>query len=203
MTTMDINIVTAGLAWAMPVRPDLLGEALEKYETVIPTLQALQMCHRFGKGPQVHITKLPNEVRLVIEDLIFHRALPHLTGWWKSVFRHVEGRCEPSDHLEDGYFDILEDVKGECSEKLCKKCQDADTGDECIDCRVLMDMKMNEGLMEVGTFMEVCIDERQRWRNMIHQGPGGNFVRLDEVRFRRSGEGRLPIVSSHASVVTS
>ena len=68
---MDMNVLSAGIAWGVPVRPDLLGERLQAYRETLPMLTALRLCHRFGTGSNVYITKLPNEVEQAIENIIF------------------------------------------------------------------------------------------------------------------------------------
>ena len=67
---MALSIASAGLAWGVPVRPDLLGRSLEAYDKCLPVLTALRLCYRFGKGSNAGITKLPVEIVVAIEHLI-------------------------------------------------------------------------------------------------------------------------------------
>lgn len=106
----------------MPVRPDILGERLQAYFKVVPTLHTLRLCHRFGKGPHVHITKLPAEIELAIEKLIIVSSQRECYGGWKSAFLHYEGRCAPMDHLEDVYSPLSDQASDHAV--LCASCLD-------------------------------------------------------------------------------
>ncbi|KAK3629519.1 hypothetical protein LTR22_021887 [Elasticomyces elasticus] len=59
-----------GLAWAPPLKPDHLNKILTVYKKALPALKAIRLAHRFGMGSQVHITKLPAEMLVVIEDFV-------------------------------------------------------------------------------------------------------------------------------------
>ena len=58
------------MEWAVPVRPDELGAHLEAYEQSLPRLLTLRLCHRYGQGPDVYITKLPPELLLQVEEFV-------------------------------------------------------------------------------------------------------------------------------------
>ncbi|EMF17458.1 uncharacterized protein SEPMUDRAFT_57899 [Sphaerulina musiva SO2202] len=109
---MAHNRLTAGLAWATPVRPDELGQRLEHYAGVLPTLKGLRLCHRFGQGQDAHVTRLPVEVELAIEAIIIQdKQSPSQHGRekWADKFRHYEGRCSPTDHEGFSFSDDLSD----------------------------------------------------------------------------------------------
>lgn len=50
----SMTTLSAGLAWATPVRPDLLGKHLQAYHDILPNLEALRLCRRFGKGARAY-----------------------------------------------------------------------------------------------------------------------------------------------------
>lgn len=178
------STASVGLVWGLPVRPDLLGQALQAYQSALPTLTALRLCHRLGKGPNVHITKLPPEILLAIEDMIFDRKLEYYP--WLDAFKHYESRCEPVEHLEDGYCDIFAEVKDEINDEMCSMCKGESLWcpDECTeDCAFKVEMKMNEGMCENGSWTyDCCEPECDGWEELIAQGEGGNFTSYDEVR---------------------
>ncbi|KAK5719754.1 hypothetical protein LTR17_015205 [Elasticomyces elasticus] len=94
----------AGLAWGTPVKPDQLINSLAAYKTALPILKTLRLVHRFGTGPQVHITKLPVEMLLLIEDFVIatRRKAQDLNAWppydIESDFACFESKCEPRHH---------------------------------------------------------------------------------------------------------
>lgn len=109
----------------MPVRPDELGDRIERYTKTLPQLHALRLCYRFGKGHDVHITKLPIEVEQAIEELVvkawtsFDCKHYELLGEWRDQFACFESRCAPMDHLEDcnsPLSDGISDKYGPCDE---------------------------------------------------------------------------------------
>ncbi|KAK4507138.1 hypothetical protein PRZ48_000872 [Zasmidium cellare] len=199
---MSITI-TAGLALAVPVKPDLLGERLEAYSKVVPVLRALRLCHRFGKGPKVHVSKLPAEIELVIEGLIIkHEQDENRWGSeWSRAFAHYEGRCEPMSHLEDCWSPLADGVDVEycetCEEgfygvvKSCeKRCKDEDADkcwicsekcdrDNCLrTCEAEMHNEMNELALESDWALDINGD-CQGWAKMIDKK--GNFAQHEKV----------------------
>ncbi|KAK4951163.1 hypothetical protein LTR10_010135 [Elasticomyces elasticus] len=65
----------AGLAWALPVKPDNLLVTIDAYTTALPTIRALRKCNRYGQGPQAYVTKLPAEIVSAIESILFDKQL--------------------------------------------------------------------------------------------------------------------------------
>lgn len=147
------NTLTAGPAWATPVKPDELAQRLEHYAEVLPTLKALRLCHRFGQGQDAHVTKLPVELELAIEAIIIQdKQCPSQHGWekWADKFRHYERRCAPMDHVEDmpsPPADQLSEMYTPCTKceeiidvKLCDaRCQPGDPRDLCWPCSQKLD----------------------------------------------------------------
>lgn len=94
------------------MRPDELGQRLEHYAGVLPTLKGLRLCHRFGQGQDAHVTRLPVELELAIEAIIIQdKQSPSKHGRekWADKFRHYEGRCSPTDHEGYSFSDDLSD----------------------------------------------------------------------------------------------
>ena len=184
---MDGTTLSGGVAWAVPVRPDLLGQALEAYDKVLPTLTALRLCHQFGAGPEAHIAKLPKEIELLIEQKIFDRKAARM--WrsgghlWLSNFRHYEYRCEPMEHVYDS--DVLYDIADDLDRTgLCEKCVSGETMLlDCDDCQEIVEARLNAHMDATAPdyAYELCQEEREAWRELIDQGQGGTFAKYDKV----------------------
>lgn len=154
--------VSGGLVWGVPVRPDKLVEHLEVFEKALPSLNALRLCHRFGKGPNVYITKLPIEIVQAIEAIIFDSKIEpfHHPFSIFEAFEHFEGRCQPSDHVyDDRHMDLRDDAYEEIRHKLCKKCKkDQFHMYDCSkDCNAKVQEQMNE----------MCCDGDMEWEDMF------------------------------------
>lgn len=111
---------------ATPVRPDKLGESLEAYAKAAQTLHMLRLCHRFGQGPDVHVTKIPAEIELAIEALVIAAAKRQAScPWdnWSSSFSHFEGNCAPMDHIPDCYSPLSDALDG--GVPLCETCEES------------------------------------------------------------------------------
>lgn len=189
---MAFATTSGGITWAVPVRPDILCQNLQAYKTALPVLNALRLCHRFGQGPDVHVTKLPVEIEQAIEDIIFNANLSRLP--FADAFEHFESRCMPVDHLDDEYGELYFDVRDEIHEKLCEKCKAEDEDDFdfdneiCIECLVEIHMEMNERMCEYGFDWRYddCVVECAKWTDLINQNPNGKFVPYDKVSLNLS-----------------
>ncbi|KAK4634733.1 hypothetical protein CLAFUW4_00908 [Fulvia fulva] len=182
----------ATIAWATPVRPDQLGEALEAYSKAAPTLHTLRLCHRFGRGPKVHVTRLPAEIELAIEALLL-KAAKHqiatdlwdsgdpLTATWSEAFHHFEGKCAPMDHMPDIYSP-LNDQAFDDPMSFCGPCDDHEyfNTDKCQ--KALVD-RMNDLFLawEHEWDEEYC----GGWRERID--PAGGFAKYAAVLHRHFG----------------
>lgn len=82
------------------MRADLLGASLEAYANRRPVLNALRLCRRFGRGENVHITKLPQELVTVIEKFIAQDGREKTTDEWVTDFRCLEARCDLVEHYD-------------------------------------------------------------------------------------------------------
>lgn len=174
-----------------------------------PTLDALRLCHRFGRGPNVHITKLPLELEQEIERLIIQqKKRPHYFDSWANKFMHYEGRCAPLDHGDDCWsplYDSFEDFDSctmctnddhwydtakclrRCSENTATKCstctQKLDHKNCERTCDSEKDFMMND--MAENWLMESDRDPLDKdcedWELLINQSPKGAFVKYDKV----------------------
>lgn len=103
-------VLTFFLTQAVPIRADLLGARLAAYVLLLPTITALRLCNRFGKGPQATVAKLPVELLNEIEKYLIEDKRAQLYEEWFSQFKCYETQCSPADHFDkeqcaDIFFD--------------------------------------------------------------------------------------------------
>jgi hypothetical protein len=157
------------------VRPDLLGQAIEAYDKALPTITTLRLCHRYGKGPKVKITKLPIEILSAIEELAYHAIRTSLTTW-SEVFHHFESRCELVDHL-----DVNDSIFRRAQRLLLSRSgyhsKNSDGGPDDDELKKAVRKVAGESLNgeEWKYCQDVCVDECDRWEELIAKGPGCNF----------------------------
>ena len=96
-------------SWAtVPVKITELGASLEAYINTKKQIQALKTCCRFGKGPEAHVTRLPNElIDMIVEELLESPRAECLALWGKD-FKCFEEKCDVRDHYT--------------SEEVCRTC---------------------------------------------------------------------------------
>lgn len=112
--------------------------SLEAYSNYKDAINAFRLCHRLGRGPGVHVSKLPRELELAIEELVIKEARNAISESWVSEFRCVEARCAPIDHSDL----LLKDMTyGELFEEMfhdsapCCMCKGNDGMYHCeLDC---------------------------------------------------------------------
>lgn len=178
---MDTSTLSAGLAWAVPVKPDILGKHLEAYKHALPQLRTLKLCHRFGKGEDAHIARLPLEILIFIEDLVLCNSRNASSDEWVTVFRHFESRCRPRDHGDYGC--------DSCGERffetgLCESCEESESFELCDKCEAARDEAMDECVSARGDGewrFEECQGHGDRWKDLVDQAPQGNFTKYDKV----------------------
>jgi len=154
--------VSTGLAWAIPVDIQKLGPRLEAYLELKPALQQLRLCHRFGKGPDAHITKLPQELfEIVVEDVLntARDDAPYLK--WAKPFACFEEMCNPIDHFEES---DLNDTREWLSQDL-----EEDSNLDELQC----DLERAVGEWD---YYDQCRERQQQWENMVEQKPRGPYV---------------------------
>ncbi|KAK3643201.1 hypothetical protein LTR56_010348 [Elasticomyces elasticus] len=124
----------AGLAWATPIHPVTLLNHLDAYMKALPDLHSLRLCWKFGKGEDVHITRLPVEIEQAIEHLLLQSRRTsqvancfYITGWYNREleFACFESTCEPSAHCDD-MSPIMYSLEHEEPER-CEVCKETDS----------------------------------------------------------------------------
>jgi hypothetical protein len=191
---MNVSVISVGLAWAVPVKPDTLAWHLEAYEDSFPKLHTLRLCHRYGKGPKAHITKLPLEILRFVEDFVLdkdRRAYEYRFHGndWEDAFYHFESRCQPIDHADGDPYEIFREADL-VLDAVCEDCLSDDTlDDECPKCKDLRTQGMNEMMCDgyIDWRYDRCDNMRVRWREMIDQTANGKFVKYDKVRYSLVG----------------
>ena len=84
---------------AFPVRITQLGAHLEVHKSMKPQRDTLRLCHRFGIGNNVHVTKLPIELLDKIEAAMLEDDQLIASASWESSIACFEESCRPTDHL--------------------------------------------------------------------------------------------------------
>ncbi|KAI6822601.1 hypothetical protein KC340_g12133 [Hortaea werneckii] len=204
----------AGLAWAVPVRPDTLGAHLEAYAAGLPAITALRLCHQFGTGPEAHITRLPRELVLLIEEHV-HAANWHLRSKpdceWRSSFTCFQSRCEPREHKGDwsAYSAVVDSYMRECDHctkntmydnkcpyrcpdelnRFCPACAEDKSPEAChATCRGRRESELNQVLSNhAATFFEQHEMNKRTWMDKIRQGPASRFAKYDRILLQHFG----------------
>lgn len=136
----------------LPVNPCKLLGNLAALDMILPVLQPLRLCHAFGRGPDVHITKLPIELIRDIEQHAYDRKLDshefNVGGCWDSYFKCFQGQCQPHNHVNlfnDHLWDWKSDLwNGEMMTPCdkCEKCEDS--WEACASCQEDFDFLCDE-----------------------------------------------------------
>lgn len=150
--------------------------SLEAYSNFKDGINAFRLCHRFGRGSDVHVSKLPRELELAIEQVVITEARNATSDEWVSGFRCLEARCAPVDRS----YIILEDMTyGELAEELfhdreyCCKCEE-DGGREhcdfdCVVCTKRVEETINERFIDEEAIFHFHLANLRNWR--IHFAP--------------------------------
>ncbi|KAI7164145.1 hypothetical protein KC349_g930 [Hortaea werneckii] len=207
------GFLDAGLAWAVPVRPDTLGAHLEAYAAGVPAITALRLCHRFGTGPAANITRLPRELVFLIEEHV-HAANWHLRSKpdceWRSSFTCFQARCEPRKHEGDwsAYSAVVDSYMRECDHctkntmydnncpyrcpdehnRLCPACAKDKGAEACYEtCRVRWESELNQVLRNDAAFFEQHERNKRTWMDKIRQCPASRFAKYDRLLLQHFG----------------
>lgn len=86
---------------ATPVRADLLGAHVQAYVNLLPAINTLRLCHRFGKGQNVMVSRLPNEIIGCVEECLMEFERVKLRGTWAKELKCWEACCKAMDHFEE------------------------------------------------------------------------------------------------------
>jgi hypothetical protein len=127
-----------------------------------PALHLLRLCHRFGKGTEAHITRLPQELFDIIVQYatVIERArlAPH--SEWQVSFKCFEGRCDAIDHFSEEFLEELRDqTLADCFEHY----SDADALEAHVEDHIL------DLIYESGEYEDVCLTRKQDWMQMVRQ----------------------------------
>lgn len=179
----------------------------------LPTLQALRMCHRFGRGPDVYVTKLPVEIEQRVEEMVVGSSSTidyepwSLLSTWEDQFECFESRCEPMSHLVDANSPLSDQAgdefepcegcedyvyDGDC-ENYCKATESKDRCDGCKSgpdpdlCERSCAAKKSDLKNQLATdweWQDCHTDVCAEWLRRIDQADGGGFVKHAEVSER-------------------
>jgi len=96
MPSLDVH-----LAWATPVKIETLGAHLEAYVNLLPIINTLRVCNRYGKGPKAAVTRLPPELVDAIEQYLITTERLRLLEEWTSLPKCWYEECEPHEHFTE------------------------------------------------------------------------------------------------------
>ncbi|KAI7461679.1 hypothetical protein KC357_g8677 [Hortaea werneckii] len=113
------------VAWAVPVKVEVLGAHLEAYINLQPTINTLRMCHRFGKGDNVAITRLPVELLSEVEEYLVARERRKTRKAWNADFRCFQLKCQKRDHFSESELNDM-------AYWHCENSEDEDEVDEIM-----------------------------------------------------------------------
>lgn len=95
---------TNGGCRGIPVEVVKLLSHLDAFEAELPTSHSLRLCNRFGRGEYAHVTKLPEEIIVMVEQQLLSQRLetPMSDGSvnWRSRYCCFEASCRISAHAE-------------------------------------------------------------------------------------------------------
>ncbi|TKA49281.1 hypothetical protein B0A49_12823 [Cryomyces minteri] len=161
---------TTGIAWGIPVDIVRLGAHLEAYLQMKPTIAALRLSHRFGRGPEAHITMLPTEIIGMIEEELLMQPRRDAYSSWSEAGQCFRETCRPRDHFtKEQVQDIMDDMGMDLS--------DSDTESELMD-------SADDFLGDNPDFFwETHMAQKERWRALVcqHVKACGNFVKYDKI----------------------
>jgi hypothetical protein len=160
----------------------------------LPIVTALRLCHRYGKGHNVSITKIPTELLSTIEDLVYEAIRTSVTDW-SETFRHFETRCKALDHTHKGdeLWRIAEKrvLNYDFSDRSCSDEPEEDDSEEDepdddesdeydVERAVWREAKR---MLTYGSEWryERCIEERAKWEELIAMSTDGNFQQYNKA----------------------
>ena len=104
-----------GIAWATSVKVDVLAAHLQSYIETKPSVDALQMCHRFGHGERAYITMLPTEVVHIIAQKLRWSDVQQVLKECSQRLMCCEDSCETGDHFSrKELIEIHKEMRYEC-----------------------------------------------------------------------------------------
>lgn len=106
--------VDATLAWAQPVKVEVLGAHLQAYIDLLPTINTLRLCNRFGQGPNAYISKLPLELVQKVEKYLVEGERQERLVEWNRVKKCFECTCDDTDHFTEEEIHRIFDHHYDC-----------------------------------------------------------------------------------------
>lgn len=97
--------VDAKLVWATPVKVEVLGANLEAYINLLPIIQTLRLCNRFGRGAP--ISRLPAELLLLVEDVLVAQEREITQKAWTRDYQCFSSRCADDDHFSQSEVELM------------------------------------------------------------------------------------------------
>lgn len=171
----------SGIIWAMPVNIAQLGAHLQAYiETNVKTIR---LCHRFGRGDDVHIQKLPVELLEMIIEKVQIPARLKAFKRWNDHFLCFQRRCDPKSHSPDENSKTDKGRSWSWSYHLHSHQEpDPDT------CEEEQYPEISHPHLPFQVLNPRCVEQRNRWASFICQcpkekqiAPEGSFVKYDQV----------------------
>ncbi|KAI7215306.1 hypothetical protein KC333_g5531 [Hortaea werneckii] len=185
--------IDATIAWAVPVQVEVLGAHLEAYVNLQPTINTLRLCHRFGKGDQAAITKLPVELLSEVEDILMAEERRKTREEWETDFRCFQLHCEPYEHFDAGEIkEVKRKLKREALRTWASGCEWKKAYKDFLEQDLYDYIEEN--------FQDAHWDRHNRWR--VRVGAPGSpmhiFLNLQANYFEQ--QFGLAIWTSHVSV---
>lgn len=174
--------------------------SLEAYSNYKDGVNTFRLCHRFGHGPDVHVSKLPREHELAIEQFVITEARNVTSDRWLSGFRCVEARCAPVDHyglvIEDmTYGELVADMLHDCGPCcVCERIEQSEESEEseqlrhcgldCRECTKVVEESINERLVSNEAIVDFHMVNLHNWERLFARdvpGTQGQGARLRKV----------------------
>ena len=92
------------LAWALPVKTELLGARLEAYVKSKPIINMFKLCVKYGQLTGAPIGKLPQELVEMVAKKIHEPLLYDSTRRWANYQKCLDHVCMPSDHFDEPHL---------------------------------------------------------------------------------------------------
>jgi hypothetical protein len=146
------------------------------YEKIKPAIRALQLCHRFGKGPkvisrdetrhtfdseltfQVLLAKLPQELLDITIGFLFDEEKPKHIDTWQRPKACYDGDCCARDHYTEAEIEEMrEDVAGNFW-------MGVDDDEELDD---LIDEQVDELLCDM-EWLDRCEERKELWEELTY-----------------------------------
>ena len=93
------------IAWVLSVSGTALGANLQTYLGLLPILNRLRLCHRYGQGPDVAINRLPVEIIDQIEEHLVRDARSHYLTEWEKDAQCFQYTCQAHCHFTEEELD--------------------------------------------------------------------------------------------------